>query len=236
MNNIMGTKNVAEACDQHGVERFVLVSTDKAVNPTSVMGATKRVAEIIVQSISFYSKTKFAAVRFGNVLGSRGSVIPLFKAQIAEGGPVTVTDPEMIRYFMTIPEASQLVVQAGAFAKGGEVFILDMDKPVKIYELAKDLIRLSGFEPYRDIDIKFTGLRPGEKMYEELLTDAEGMSATLNNRIFIGKPMAQDIEPVMLELQHLEGIIRSDLSEVKAFVKRTITSRTATPYSFTAYF
>lgn len=225
MNNIMGTKNVAEACDQHGVERFVLVSTDKAVNPTSVMGATKRVAEIIVQSISFYSNTKFAAVRFGNVLGSRGSVIPLFKAQIAEGGPVTVTDPEMIRYFMTIPEASQLVVQAGAFAKGGEVFILDMDKPVKIYELAKDLIRLSGFEPYRDIDIKFTGLRPGEKMYEELLTDAEGMSATLNNRIFIGKPMAQDIEPVMLELQHLEGIIRSDLSEVKAFVKRTITSR-----------
>ncbi|GJM69674.1 hypothetical protein HMSSN036_18900 [Paenibacillus macerans] len=184
LNNIIGTKNVAEAAYQNGAERFVLISTDKAVNPTSVMGATKRIAEILVQCFSRRSAgTKFAAVRFGNVLGSRGSVIPRFKEQISEGGPVTVTHPEMIRYFMTIPEASQLVIQAGAYATGGEVFILDMDKPVKIFDLAKDLIRLSGFEPFKDIDIVFTGMRPGEKMFEELLTDEEGMSATKNNRI-----------------------------------------------------
>ena len=219
LNNVIGTKNVAEAALLNGAERFVLISTDKAVNPTSVMGATKRVAEIIVQCYSRRSKlTKFAAVRFGNVLGSRGSVIPRFKEQISEGGPVTVTHPDMVRYFMTIPEASQLVIQAGAYAKGGEVFILDMDKPVKIFDLAKDLIRLSGFEPFKDIDIEFTGMRPGEKMFEELLTDEEGMSATKNNRIFIGKPMSAEVKEIIEEIVQLEPIIRADLSDIKALI------------------
>lgn len=223
LNNIIGTKNVAEAAYQNGAERFVLISTDKAVNPTSVMGATKRIAEILVQCFSRRSAgTKFAAVRFGNVLGSRGSVIPRFKEQISEGGPVTVTHPEMIRYFMTIPEASQLVIQAGAYATGGEVFILDMDKPVKIFDLAKDLIRLSGFEPFKDIDIVFTGMRPGEKMFEELLTDEEGMSATKNNRIFIGKPMSAEAQEINEEIGQLERIIRVDLTEIKAFIRELL--------------
>ena len=223
LNNIIGTKNVAEAAYLNGSERFVLISTDKAVNPTSVMGATKRIAEILVQCFSRRSAgTKFAAVRFGNVLGSRGSVIPRFKEQISEGGPVTVTHPEMIRYFMTIPEASQLVIQAGAYATGGEVFILDMDKPVKIFDLAKDLIRLSGFEPFKDIDIVFTGMRPGEKMFEELLTDEEGMSATKNNRIFIGKPMSAEAQEIDEEIGQLERIIRVDLTEIKAFIRELL--------------
>ncbi len=223
LNNIIGTKNVAEAAYLNGAERFVLISTDKAVNPTSVMGATKRIAEILVQCFSRRSAgTKFAAVRFGNVLGSRGSVIPRFKEQISEGGPVTVTHPEMIRYFMTIPEASQLVIQAGAYATGGEVFILDMDKPVKIFDLAKDLIRLSGFEPFKDIDIVFTGMRPGEKMFEELLTDEEGMSATKNNRIFIGKPMSAEAQEINEEIGQLERIIRVDLTEIKAFIRELL--------------
>ena len=187
-NNILGTKNLAEAADRTGVKTFIFVSTDKAVNPTSVMGASKRIAEMIIQDYDYKSQTNFAAVRFGNVLGSRGSVIPIFKQQIASGGPVTVTDPRMTRYFMTIPEACQLVIQAGSMAAGGEVFILDMGKPVKIIDLAKDLIRLSGLEPDKDIKIEFTGIRPGEKLYEELLTSEEGTSATKHKRIFIARP------------------------------------------------
>ncbi|MCE5286388.1 MAG: polysaccharide biosynthesis protein [Pelosinus sp.] len=183
-NNIFGTKNVAEAADRYSVERFVMISTDKAVNPTSVMGASKRIAELVVQNLSKSSKTKFVAVRFGNVLGSRGSVIPLFKKQIAKGGPITITHPEMIRYFMTIPEASQLVLQAGSMAQGGEVFVLDMGKPVKIVDMACDLIELSGLVPYKDIKIQFTGLRPGEKLFEELLTAEEGTASTKHNKIF----------------------------------------------------
>lgn len=196
-NNVMGTHNLAQAADEAQVKTFVLISTDKAVNPTSIMGASKRVAEMIIQSMDKYSNTKFVAVRFGNVLGSRGSVIPTFKRQIAKGGPVTVTHPDMVRYFMTIPEASQLVIQAGAMAQGGEIFILDMGQPVKILELARDLIRLSGFEPDVDIRIKFTGIRAGEKLFEELLTAEEGTSATKHKRIFVAKP--NDIDVTQLE-------------------------------------
>lgn len=187
-NNVLGTKNVAEASDRFGVKTFVLISTDKAVNPTSVMGATKRVAEMVIQTLDKVSQTKFVAVRFGNVLGSRGSVIPIFKKQIAKGGPVTITHPDMVRYFMTIPEAVQLVIQAGSMANGGEVFVLDMGEPVKISDLAKDLIRLSGFEPNEDIKIKYIGIRPGEKLYEELLTNEEGTTSTRHERIFVAKP------------------------------------------------
>ena len=184
LNNIYGTRNVADVAGRHGVERFVMISTDKAVNPTSVMGATKRVAEKVIISMNDTYDTKYITVRFGNVLGSRGSVIPLFKKQIEAGGPVTVTDPEMTRYFMTIPEASQLVLQAGAMGKGGEVFLLDMGEPVKIIDLARNMIRLSGLEPDKDIYIKITGLRPGEKKYEELLTSEEGTNRTNHTKIF----------------------------------------------------
>ena len=184
LNNIYGTRNVADVAGAHGVDRFVMISTDKAVNPTSVMGATKRVAEKVVLGMNHTYDTKFITVRFGNVLGSRGSVIPLFRKQIEAGGPVTVTDPEMTRYFMTIPEASQLVLQAGAMGNGGEVFLLDMGGPVKIVDLAKNMIRLSGFEPNKDIRIEFTGLRPGEKLYEELLTAEEGTNTTTHKKIF----------------------------------------------------
>ena len=187
-NNVMGTYNVAQAADKFGAKKFVLISTDKAVNPTSIMGASKRLAEIIIQYIDKTSKTNFVAVRFGNVLASRGSVIPLFKKQIAEGGPVTVTHPEMVRYFMTIPEAVELVIQAGVLAKGGEIFVLDMGEPVKILDLAKTLITLSGLEPGKDIEIVFTGIRPGEKLYEELLTAEEGINATTHKRIFVARP------------------------------------------------
>ncbi|MFB9274571.1 polysaccharide biosynthesis protein [Cohnella cellulosilytica] len=188
-NNVIGTKNLAENAHQYGVKKFVLISTDKAVNPTSVMGATKRIAEMIVQDLDKRSDTLFSAVRFGNVLGSRGSVIPLFKKQILAGGPVTVTHPEMVRYFMTIPEAVQLVIQAGAIARGGETFILDMGNPVKIADLAKDLVRLSGLEPEKDIKIVYTGIRPGEKLFEEILSHEEGASATKHDRIYIGVPI-----------------------------------------------
>ncbi len=184
-NNIFGTKTVAQAADKAGTEIFIMISTDKAVNPTSVMGATKRVAELVIQNMNQVSNTKYAAVRFGNVLGSRGSVVPLFKKQIAKGGPITITHPDMNRYFMTIPEATQLVLQAGALANGGEVFVLDMGKPVKIIDMATDLIELSGLKLGRDIDIQFTGLRPGEKLYEELLTAEEGITSTKNKKIYI---------------------------------------------------
>jgi FlaA1/EpsC-like NDP-sugar epimerase len=192
-NNVMGTFNVARAADLFGSKRFVLISTDKAVNPTSIMGSSKRLAEILIQYYDTISKTSYVAVRFGNVLGSRGSVIPLFKKQIVEGGPVTVTHEEMVRYFMTIPEAVQLVIQAGAIAHGGEIFVLDMGDPVKIMDLAKSLIELSGFEPEKDIKIKITGMRPGEKLYEELLTAEEGVKATTHKRIFVAKPNGMNV-------------------------------------------
>ena len=191
-NNVFGTLNMARCADKHAAKRFVMVSTDKAVNPTSVMGATKRICEMVVQSMDKISKTCFASVRFGNVLGSNGSVIPLFTDQIAAGGPVTVTHPEIIRYFMTISEAVSLIMTAGEFAKGGEIFILDMGEPVRILDLAESLIRMSGYEPYKDIDIQFVGLRPGEKLFEELLTDEEGIKKTPNQRIFIGNPINID--------------------------------------------
>ncbi|MDR3602420.1 MAG: nucleoside-diphosphate sugar epimerase/dehydratase [Desulfosporosinus sp.] len=201
-NNVLGTQNLAEAADKVKVKTFVSISTDKAVNPTSIMGATKRTVEMLIQSLDLRSQTKFVAVRFGNVLGSRGSVIPTFKRQIANGGPVTVTHPDMVRFFMTIPEATQLVIQAGAMAQGGEIFILDMGKPVKIVDLAKDLIRLSGFEPEVDIKIQFTGIRPGEKLYEELLTTEEGTTSTRHSRIFVAKPNLIDVK-LLEELTHI---------------------------------
>ncbi len=209
-NNIFGTKVVAEAADRVNAEKFVLISTDKAVNPTSVMGATKRVAEMIIQNMNSISNTNYVAVRFGNVLGSRGSVIPLFKKQIAKGGPITITHPDMQRYFMTIPEASQLVLQAGAIAKGGEVFVLDMGKPVKIVDMACDLVELSGLVPHRDISIKFTGLRPGEKLFEELLTAEEGTTSTKHEKIYVANLKVVDAEIIQQGLQSLSQITEAD--------------------------
>lgn len=223
-NNTVGTLNVAELSGVFGVDRFVLISTDKAVNPTNIMGASKRLAELVVQSLdSKYKDTEFVAVRFGNVLGSNGSVIPIFKSQVEKGGPITVTHPDIIRYFMTIPEAVALVLQAGSMASGGEIFILDMGAPVKIVDLAEDLIRLSGFEPYRDIDIEFTGLRPGEKLYEELLLDEEGIVNTVHDKIFIGRPLDIDIESVEELFQELLHFVEvRDLDGLESSIKKFI--------------
>ncbi|HHV30645.1 polysaccharide biosynthesis protein [Acetivibrio mesophilus] len=218
-NNVFGTMNVAECSDKYGAKRFVLISTDKAVNPTNIMGATKRIAEMIIQSINKTSKTEFVAVRFGNVLGSNGSVIPLFKKQIEMGGPVTVTHPEITRFFMTIPEAVQLVLQAGAMAKGGEIFVLDMGEPVKIRDLARNLIKLSGFEPDVDIKIEYTGLRPGEKLYEELLLSEEGLKATKNNKIYIAKPVHIDLAMLRRELDCLKDIMVTNSEGISEYIK-----------------
>lgn len=221
-NNVFGTLNVGNAAARYGAEKFVLVSTDKAVNPTNIMGASKRMCEMVIQMLNEKYDTDYVAVRFGNVLGSNGSVIPLFKKQIMAGGPVTVTDPNIIRYFMTIPEAVSLILQAGAFAKGGEIFVLDMGEPVKILDLAENLIKLSGFRVGEDIEIVFTGLRPGEKMYEELLMSEEGLKSTANELIHIGKPIDFDVKEFETSLVDIEKIAKEHPEKIKASVAKIV--------------
>ena len=221
-NNVIGTYKTAMMADRYHARKFILVSTDKAVNPTNIMGASKRLCEMVIQMFNQKSSTDFVAVRFGNVLGSNGSVIPLFKEQIRKGGPVTVTHPDIIRYFMTIPEAVSLVLQAGAYAEGGEIFVLDMGEPVKILDLAKNLIRLSGYEPEKDIKIVFTGLRPGEKLYEELLMDEEGILKTANDRIFIGKPIQMDYSAFESLLSRLDNAAWAEIPDIRTLVKEAV--------------
>ena len=221
-NNVFGTYNVVNCADEYNVKRFILISTDKAVNPTNIMGATKRLCEMIVQAKNKVSKTEYAAVRFGNVLGSNGSVVPLFKKQIASGGPVTVTHKDITRFFMTIPEAVSLVLQAMSYAKGGEIFVLDMGEPVKIYDMAVNLIKLSGLEPNVDVEIKFTGLRPGEKLYDEILMDEEGLQATKHDKIHIAEPMNINMDMIKEKLDKLNNLLETTNNEDKEIIKETI--------------
>ena len=221
-NNVLGTWKVVQAADRWHVKRFVMISTDKAVNPTNIMGATKRICEMLIQTYNSRSRTEFVAVRFGNVLGSNGSVIPLFEKQIAQGGPVTVTHPDIIRYFMTIPEAVSLVLQAGAYARGGEIFVLDMGEPVRIADLARNLILLSGHKPGEDIQIEYTGLRPGEKLYEEMLMDEEGMQDTENKLIHIGKPIKLDEDQFLEQLEHLKEYVLEEPEDIRKWVQEIV--------------